>query len=127
MTRGASGCCLIALEFNKQLPGMKRDASVYLYNESQCAGNSKLEKRKRVDSRGKLYESKPRDEAEERKWVKTRERKGEKRLCSPRWEMGETTPRYTVFPINYVWSARFVQRSDRNSKNPLFVKFSSLM
>jgi len=23
-------------EFNKQLPGMKRDASVYLYNEAVC-------------------------------------------------------------------------------------------
>lgn len=119
------GCCLIPLKFNKQLPGMKRDASVYLY------------KRERGREREAVCE---------RKW----ERKGARRsYMNPnrgtRWEKEKgvrsagctssrahlrgnkgDAPRYTVFPINYVWSGRFVQRDARNPKNLLFAKFTGL-
>lgn len=43
--RDARGCCLIPQEFNKQLPGMKRDASVYLYNENRAKGEEEERER----------------------------------------------------------------------------------
>lgn len=57
MGKGRRDVYLNPQEFNKQLPGMKRDASVYLYNEAVCrcvraAGRERErereEKRKRI-------------------------------------------------------------------------------
>lgn len=113
------GCCLIPLKFNKQLPGMKRDASVYLYNEKEREGGSWESEREREKSymnpnRGTRWEKE-----------KGRGRRAPRPVAHLRGNKGDA-PRYTVFPINYVWSGRFVQRDARNPKNLLFAKFTGL-
>lgn len=119
------GCCLIPLKFNKQLPGMKRDASVYLYKRE----------RERDRERQRIVRERERERGEVI-WTRT-EGRGERKkkgwgvvAVRPPWRTWEETrgdaPKYTVFPINYVWSGRFVQRDARNPKNLLFAKFTGL-
>lgn len=62
MGRGRRDVYLNPQEFNKQLPGMKRDASVYLYNEvvRRCV---------RVDGREREKEEERRREENER-WTR---------------------------------------------------------
>ena len=55
------------LKFNKQLPGMKRDASVYLYKRERERERESGSCKRERGSEEKLYEPEQRDEVRERK------------------------------------------------------------
>jgi len=65
-------------EFNKQLPGMKRDASVYLYNEvvRRCV---RADGRERERERGRERERERKRESERARRYKMKQKRGLKR------------------------------------------------